>query len=401
MEAANNRSPLVVLGFSLLLLFPSLDIPLKYLGIAGMAGYIVIGTLGIFIVYYLVLPQVFPMVTERNAAMLLVVGLIALSAFAIVMYPIANSGRFGGGTDVDEALIIGVNEIVAGRYPYYQKTYLGGLLSPMPGTILLAVPFVLSGLLPLQNVFWLGILAVVARKFLGSYLAAVLCLLTVLLISPTAYQVLATGSDHMSNAIYILIAMWLLLRTTADPNASFWSRLLPAALLGIGLSSRSNFFLAMPLLFSAMVQNSSLAVAIRYSSIIGFVFLAVTIPFWAYDPPAFAPYLIQAGRLKNVEDVLPYATLIVPFVTFTLSAALSLTRMPSDGAALFRNCAIVQIAVLYISSLLHTAHTGVFSLFLGNVGYGMFTVFFAAASIWIYLIRKKDPSGSSPDKMGM
>jgi uncharacterized membrane protein len=59
--------------------------------------------------------------------------------------------------------------------------------------------------------------------------------------------------------------------------------------------------------------------------------------------------------------------------------------MPADGAALFRNCAIVQLAVLYISSLLYTVHLGVFSLFLGNVGYGMFTIFFSAVSIWIYL----------------
>src|SRR5690606_17600775 len=161
MEITRNTSPLIVFGFSLLLLLPNLDIPLKYLGIAGMFGYAVLGALGIFVAYYKILPLIVPKLSDRSSLMILVVGLLALSAFALIMYPIANSGRFGGGTDVDDALIIGVNEIVAGRFPYYQKTYLGGLLSPMPGTFFLAVPFVLSGLLPLQNIFWLGVLALV------------------------------------------------------------------------------------------------------------------------------------------------------------------------------------------------------------------------------------------------
>lgn len=385
MKTFEDSSPLVVVGFALLILLPSLDIPLKYAGIAGMFGYVVLGTAGIFVAYYYLLPRGVPKMTDRSAMMILLAGLLALAAFAVVMYPIANSGRFGGGTDVDDALIIGVNEIFAGRYPYYQKTYLGGLLSPMPGAILLAFPFVLAGLLPLQNVFWLGMLAITCRRYLRGYVPTLLCLATVLLISPTAYQVIATGSDHMANAIYILIGMWVLLKAVSDPGSSVWWKVLPAVFLGLGLSSRSNFFLAMPILFSALVQNASFAAAVRYFGVIGAVFLVVTVPFWAYDPPAFAPYLIQAGRLKNVESILPYASVIVPAVSFSLSAAFSFTRMPSDGAAMFRNCAIVQLAVLYISSLLYTAHMGVFSLFLGNVGYGMFTMFFAAASIWIYL----------------
>ncbi|MEO5860675.1 MAG: hypothetical protein ABIR33_17215 [Pyrinomonadaceae bacterium] len=381
---------MAVIGFALLLLLPSLDIPLKYGGVAGMIGYLIAGLVGLTFAYYKLLPIVSVRLSENNALWILLLTITVLAVFALVLYPIANSGRFGGGTDVDDALIIGVTEIAAGRYPYYQQTYLGGLLSPMPGAILLSFPFVLSGLLPLQNIFWIGALSAAARTVFGSFKPALMIVLTVVLVSPTAYQVIAVGSDHMSNAIYILISMWLLVRAVANEGSSSWQRLFPAILLGISLSSRSNFLVLTPILFSVLLQNSNWKVAARYCSIAAAVFLAVTIPFWLYDPPAFSPYLIQSGRLENMRDVLPHAPIIVPAISFILAAAASLLRMGKDCAAFFRNCAVVQILILYISSLPYAAHLGEFSLFLGNIGYGMFTVFFAAVSIWIYMSRTNE-----------
>ena len=380
-----------VLAFGALLLLPSLDIPLKYLGITGMVSYFALGLVGVTVGYYRIVPWVLEMVGERKAAVLTVLVLVLLGIYAMLLYPIANSGRFGGGTDVDDALIIGVTELTSGRYPYYQQTYLGGFLSPMPGAILLAVPFVLLGILPLQNVFWLGMLALTAKRIEGSYVHAKLIVLTVLLISPTAYQVLATGSDHISNSIYILVSMWLLVRAVSKADSPSWTRILPAFLLGVGLSSRSNFFVLMPILFSTLTQNSDWRTAFKYCALAVAVFLGVTVPFWAYDPPAFAPFLVQAGRLQQVQDILPYAPVIVPATIFLLSGAFSLTRMTDDGFAFFRNCAIVQLAALYISSILHAADVGEFTLFIGNVGYGMFTIFFAAVSATLYMI---DPLGN-------
>lgn len=384
-----NFPPSHVLFFAALLLLPSVDIPLKYFGIGGLAGYLALGTVGVFVCYYWLLPVILPRLSEQRSAVLLV-GLISILAiYSFAIYPTANSGHFGGGTDVDDAMVIGVNEILSGRYPYYQKTYLGGLLSPMPGTLFLALPFVVLGVLPLQNVFWVATLALTARYILKSYVPALMIVLTVFLTSPTAYQVLGTSSDHISNAIYVLISMWLLITAVSDSTSSTWTRILPAILLGIGLSSRSNFLVLTPLLFSVLTQVSDVWTAIRYCVLTGLIFLAATIPFWAYDPAGFSPYLIQAGRLHNIETVFPYASMIIPAATFVVSGMLCFTRMPADGAAFFRNCAVVQLVALYVSSLAYTVYLGKFDLFLGNIGYGMFTVFFAAVSAWIFICKSR------------
>ena len=350
-----------------------------------MAAYFIFGMLGIFACFYKILPHVVPRVSERTAAGLLFCFLLILAAYSLTIYPVADSGYFGGGTDVDDALVIGAKEIIAGRYPYYPKTYLGGFLSPMPGALFLALPFVVLGVLPLQNVFWIAVLAITAKYVLRSYLPALLIVLTVFLISPTAYQVLGTASDHISNAIYILASMWLLHTAVADSGSSMWVRIFPAALLGIGLSSRSNFMILMPIFFSALAQAGGWRTALGYCVLTGSVFLAVTVPFWAYDPAGFSPYIVQAGRLQNIATVLPYASIMIPIASFAIAGLLSMSRMPADGAAFFRNCAIVQLITLYISSLAYAVFLGEFSLFLGNVGYGMFTVFFAAVSAWNFV----------------
>jgi hypothetical protein len=96
--------------------------------------------------------------------MLAALTLLALIAVVSIGYPLANSGVYGPGGDVDDAMRIATTELILGHYPYYLKTYLGWPISPLPGAIFLAVPWAVSGLLQLQNVFWIGVLFGVLRQ---------------------------------------------------------------------------------------------------------------------------------------------------------------------------------------------------------------------------------------------
>ena len=395
MSKANPRQLLAVVGFACLLLLPSFDMPLKYFGVKGLVAYFVLGLTGVVLSYYLVVPQLMAVLGERVSIVILLLTLVALVVIVAVGYPLANSGRFGGGSDMDEALIIGVTEMMNGRYPYYQKTYLGGMLSPLPGAIILAIPFVLTGLLAYQNIFWLGAWVLTVKRFLGRYSIAVLAVATVLLISPTAYQVLVTGSDHITNTLYILIAMWILTGALAASPVRTSTAIASAVLLGVGLSSRSNFIVLVPLLFSVLIQTAGWKTAIKYCGLAGIVFLAVTLPFWVYDPAGFAPQIVQASKLELLSHVLPGAPIIIPVSSFLLSGLLSFTKMESDCAAFFRNCAIVQLFALYFPSLVYATGAGELTLFMGAAGYGMFTLFFAATSVWIYLARQSGDSDTA------
>jgi hypothetical protein len=397
MPNVNPRQLLAVIGFACLLLVPSFDMPLKYLGLPGLIGYFVVGLVGILVCYYFIVPKLSPIVTERVAVVLLLLTFIALIGIVAVIYPLANAGRFGGGSDMDDALIIGVTEILNGRYPYYQRTYLTTTLSPMPGAFILAIPFVVTGLVAFQNIVWLGAWVLTIKKFLGRYSYALLALWTVLAISPSAYQVLVTGSDHISNTLYVLIPMWLIIGALTASTVRPSVALISAILLGVGLSSRSNFMLVTPLFFSVLVQTAGWKPAIKYCAVVAVTFVAVTLPFYLYDPAGFAPLDHSVGRLQPFNQVLPGATVIVPLSTALLTGFLAFTRMGADCVAFFRNAAIVQIFALYFPSILYAIWKDELSLYMGAAGYGMFTLMFAATSVWIYLTKRANtPDEPSP-----
>lgn len=384
------RRYLGVLGLAIFLLVTSFDSVLKYFGVKGLVLYFVIGTGLLLLGYRFLIPAFHNSISEKYAIYLAVLAFLFLISLVAYVYPIANSGRFGGGGDIDDAMIIGATEIIHGHYPYYKQTYLGGLLSPMPGTILLSVPFVFLNLLPYQNIFWLSALFLAVRSNLKSGVYALSLLLTILLFSPTFYQVLVTGSDHISNSIYVIIGMWFMVRAVTDPASSIWQRLWPTVLLGVGLSSRSNFLLLMPLLFSVLAQNAGWKDALKYVALALAVFLTVTGPFWIYDPAGFSPLVVQSIKINSFESILPYSGIIIPATAVTLSLALSWMKMGKDCAVFFRNAAIVQLFVLLFTSILFAVKSGEFTLFMGTAGYGLFTLFFGVLGIWITLNKRDE-----------
>jgi hypothetical protein len=375
-------------GFAVLLLLPSFDVVLKYTGIAGLAAYSIFGLAGLYIFDRYLGARAIVRLREKPALIAAFGVFVFLAVIAALVYPIANSGRFGGGSDIDDAMLIGAREILAGRYPYYPKTYLGGYLSPMPGTILLSVPFVAAGLLPFQNVFWVAILFFTARTFLKSSVLAFGIVLTPVVTSPSFYQVLVTGSDHTTNTIFVLVAMWSTVKAVSEHPGNWWKKVLGAVCLGFCLSSRSVFLLLVPLHFSALWQASGFREALKYTGLTIVVFAAVTVPFYLYDPAGFSPLIVQAQKTAYLESVLPNAGLIIAVSTFLFAVILSLQKLPSDCSTLFRNCALVQLFMLVFASTLWIIYSREFTLYLGTIGYGMFTLFFASAAAWISIGKR-------------
>ncbi len=377
------RRYLGVLAFAVFLLVPSFDTIMKYGGLKGIAAYFVAGTALLLLLYKFALPVFQNKLSEKHANILAIITLAGLIAIVAIGYPLANSGRFGAGSDADEALITAASDLLKGNYPYTQQTYLGNPISPMPGAVIYALPFVITGIFSFQNVFWFVALFFVIRHFAGSSQVSLGLLWVVLIFSPTVLWNFVTGSDYATNTIYIVSMMWLLVRMVSDATTAEWQRILPAIFLGIGLSSRSNFFLPIPLLLSVLVQNAGWRPAIKYLLISAFSFLLVTVPFWLYDPTGFTPFTVQASKIRDMNDVLPYANILVPGSALVLTIVLSLRKLSADCGVFFRNCAIVQLFVLLFICTLSSIKAGHPDIFLRQAGYGMFTLFFGVIGLWI------------------
>jgi hypothetical protein len=394
-EKTANRN-ILVFCFAVFTLLPSFDTALKYGGPLGVLAYFVAGTAVIFAADRFIFPLFNTRVSERTARILALITIAGLAILAAVVHPMIDSKTVGTGSDADDALVTAATELLAGRYPYTLSTYLGNLISPMPGSVILAIPFVAAGAIYLQNVLWIAVFLAVLSRIEKSTASAVGLVWAMLAFSPTLLQNVVTGADYASNSIYIVVSMWIMLSTIPAAAKPLWTKVLPAILLGIALSSRSTFILVMPLFLAVLVQRAGWSKAIGYLSISGIAFLVVTLPFWIVNPSGFAPFTVQSEKLKFVEEILPFAGVIVPAVAGLMACLLAFQDMKTDTAKFFRNCAIVQIVVLFVTSALYTVKLGQLDFFLQQSGYGMFTLFFGATAFWMYL-NKTDSLGSAVD----
>ena len=323
----------------------------KYFGLAGAAVYLA----GIF-----ALAPLLPALDRRAAALgraqALALGALSLALLAVsfaLVYPVADSGVVGGGSDRDEALNLAAGELLAGRYPYYPRTYLDGPISPFPGAVLLAAPFVLLGNSAFQNLFWLAALAAVAARWLGSGGRGLALLWTLLLASPGALNELMVGGDLLANACYVA-TLALLLLTEERPRR----RLLLAALLGLALSSRLNYLLVAPPLLAHGARRRGVRAALGEAGVIGAAWAAVTLPLYLADPAGFSP-LHTVGKLAQFGAVIPGAEWAITALAGAAALALALRPLPPDDErATLAACALVQAIPVLCGAALASVQQG-------------------------------------------
>lgn len=381
----NNRDWIAVVVFAFVLITSSIDVFKKYTGYGGMAVYSVVVVCVVVLAYKLISLRYTSLVSDRTILVLVAMTFVALIAITLVVFPAANSGAFGGGSDADDALRLAATEILNGRYPYYPLTYLGNPIAPMPGSVILAIPFVAFGLLPLQNIFWLGVFFFILRREAGNRAIALLLFWLMMALSPAVFQNLVTATDRTTNAIVVLTGMWILIRTVPIRAAPNWTKVGGAVLLGVGLSSRSNFIFVAPLIFSVLLQNAGWREALKYSLLAGISTVAITLPFYLYDPAGFTPLSTQAGKMAQFETQFPFARIWVPVTGLLFAGILARKSLRTDGNRFFWYCALTQMFSVFLLSAISTLYSGDLDLYLGHVSYGVFFLFFTilAAAIWL------------------
>jgi len=285
------------------------------------------------------------------------VTVVLLAAAFAVVYPLANSGVIGPGSDRDEALNIATTELLEGRYPYYPKTYFGLPISPMPGSLFLAAPFMLLGNAAYQNLFWIAAFAATVAWFLKDLRPAVGILLLVLALAPVVINEFVVGGDLLANTLYVLLAIMWLLRLASDARVAPWAKYLLAAALGVALASRANFALLVPLVFSALMWRVGLRQATQYIALAGLTFALVVVPFYLYDPAGFSP-LHTASYLAQFESVLPFANVIVPAVTVLLALLLATRGSNASLTGPLRHCTLVLACPVVMTMLLASIQAG-------------------------------------------
>lgn len=383
---------------ALVLVVPSAGIVNKMAGFSGLLLYILLVFLAVMVLERGKKPIAIwcQSASDLQSTLFLVFSFFVLAMLMLTVFPMVDVQMPGRGSDGDDALDAAATELLNGRYPYYPRTYLDNPISPLPGSVLLAIPFVLLATSAWQNLFWLLLFTLTMARVLRSLMLAVLMLWAVLLISPAVIYKFAVGTDYISNCLFVLLAaLWLRAEAGRQADPSRWRILLAAAVLGVALSSRLNFIMVMPIVAATIMRQSGVWMSVQSLCVAGASFFLLTMPFYLYDPAGFSP-LHTFNKVDHFRNLLPYSGLLVAAVT-GLVALLCAWRMGSGIQPFIAGLAWVMGVPVFLTIGLGCLQSGAMDL--SNTLYGVFYVIFAIAAWWLKLFLPEFPdTGSTTDQ---
>jgi len=343
----------LLVGLSFVLGFPSAAKVQRFLGTPWLVVFSPGVLLALWVVLRYLTPRVLKRITARGALILAGLTVVFLMVLFALVYPLTHSGVLGPGSDRDEALNAATGELLHGRYPYHVLWKDGGGLpgheagkkwspiSPLPGALFFAVPFFLLGNACYQTFFWVMVFFITVRKYFKDGRLSLLSLWILLFLCPVCLHEVVTGGDLLANSLWIFVLTVFLVRCVSRREGGVGIRVLSAVLFGLGMSSRPSFLLIGPLVFSMLIQTAGWKSAVRTMTLAAMVSVAVTLPFYLYDPVRFSALGAIYDKLGRFESILPFAGVLVPGLGMLLAVVLSFQRMDKRGVILFRNCAVV------------------------------------------------------------
>ena len=345
------------------------------MGPLGLTIFILLGSISVLSICVYGIEILMRIVSNRVSLGFSAIIIIFLITLFVAMYP-----NIEGGSDRDDALNIAALKLWETGYPYDGTTNLDNPITPLPGAILLSLPFALSGNASYQNFFWIGMAYFVAIKFLKDYRLGLIFLVAVTM-SPVTLHQLVTGGDLLSNALYILVPIMLLLRYDTSDSKTLKKTIPLAILLGIGLSSRANYFLLIPLLAGVFLFNKDWRTVLIYLVIPISTFLMITGPFYLVNPEGFSP-IHTIEKLPSFTEIIPSPEITIPVSALIITLVLLKTNLTSSDSWLLRNICIVQAYLVLLPTVIFTTHYN--KLYLGLAEFGIPSLCFCVAAYLNY-----------------
>ena len=318
---------------------------------------------------------------ERIYPWQLFLGIGLLFLVFVQLYPVLDSGRLGFFSDRDEALDLAVRQFLSGQYPYHCRAVsgihhgcpsVGNPIAPLPGALLLSLPFVLVWGSSVQSFFWLIVYYFASRWYTASSGIASVHLLSVLVLSPVLVAELLTGGDLIANTLAVTSLLLIALRARSPVQ---W--LMSGLFLGIALSWRGHFLLMTVPIIVYHIRRQERRKLLVVGGAAAASAILVTIPFWLSDPQGFSPLTIQQ-RFHQFDHIVSHGNLIATSASTAVGVVLGYCSRDHDQ--LLVACAAVLITPFLFAAILFSAdHARPTLLFFG--WYAISSLFFGTLGI--------------------
>ncbi|KKN37467.1 hypothetical protein LCGC14_0763100 [marine sediment metagenome] len=138
---------------------------------------------------------------------------------------------------------------------------------------------------------------------------------------------------------------------------------------------------------TAAVSTAAVATTIA-AAVAAAAFVAVTVPYWLYDPGAFTP-LQTNNPFAHFRSMLPLSTILVPGACGLVALGLSLKRNGGDQFVLLRDCAVVLALPVVCITLLEIIANGAINYYWLSYAEGL--LFFGVLAWWIHFTGASEP----------
>jgi hypothetical protein len=326
----------VVAAAFVLWLVPSTALILKYTGLAGIILLPLAGLSAIVVLTAILSRRT----VDLSARWLVGAGALAVLLFAL-LHPLAHSGLLGPGSDREDGLNVALHALVRLHDPYSTTSFLGHQLNPMPGALILALPFYLIGNSAFQNLFWVPVFLWRAQKWFGTTSAALWCGLIFIVGCPASLRDFVTGGDYLINALYVVIAMDLAF--VAVNNERRWYRYAAAIFLSVAISSRPNYLIAVLVLAGTVFQSRGWLRMVEFLVLVGLGYVVLNGPLY-YHGLSQLPILQVTNKMSDIPSSF-HAPLVLPAIGALIGFCSFFIRM--DRARMFGLTALSLLPLFY------------------------------------------------------
>jgi hypothetical protein len=335
-DSWRRRGDVVAAAF-VLWLVPSTGLILKYTGRAGLLLLPLAGLSAIIVVTAILSRRT----ADLSARWLVGAAGLAALLFAL-FYPLAHSGFLGPGSDRDDGLNVALHALTGLHDPYRMTSFLGHPLTPMPGALILALPFYLIGNSAFQNLFWVPVFIWWTQRWFGATSAALWCVLVFIVGCPASLRDFVTGGDYLVNALYVAIAMDI--AYVVLQNGRRWHLCAATIFLSVAISSRPIYAIAVPVLAGTVFQSGGWRRMVEFLVQVGLACAVINGPLYFYDPSHF-PIMQTAKKISDIPSWF-HAPLILPAIGALIGFCSFFIRM--DRGRIFGLTALSLVPLFYI-----------------------------------------------------
>lgn len=200
-------------------------------------------------------------------------GVFCIITFFIMIY-ISSLKDFG--SDMDEAIILGIKSLLEFQFPYYARTQLNNPISPFPGAFLIYMPFyILFGEVNILNYLSFAFIVIFLYRKIPNTQIPFLAFFNFLFFNSFSFNQIIYSSDYI---FYLALSVVII-------NCLKKHKILSAAFLtGLLLASRGYFILLGGLSFGYLIKNKRKS----YDPIVFFLIALITfsmiiLPFLIWD----------------------------------------------------------------------------------------------------------------------